>query len=110
MIDLPREFSILSGSSKMKLFLSLIMMVSGVAASAATRTKWDGVLDIVDNTVISKKDRDNEMQVVFNEYQRLYANDPQMLEQKLRIAERDIIEQLIDRQLILRDFKTQGYN
>ncbi len=96
---------------KRLLLFCAMVAVTVLQGTAATKTNIsNGVIAIVDNTVITFRDLDNELRVVYDEYRRLYGHDPKLLEQKIETAQKDILEQLIDRQLILKEFKTQGYN
>lgn len=80
-------------------------------AFGASRTNLsNGVMAIVNETVITYKDMEYELRNVAQLLESQYGNRPDILDQKLQQAEREILEQLITQQLILQEFKTKGYN
>ncbi len=64
---------------------------------------------IVDDTVITIKDVQALVGPAIDLLERQYERQPALLRQKVRDAERDGIEQLVEHQLILKDFKSLGY-
>ncbi len=94
----------------MRARLLTFLLLTGLAAQAATRTNIsNAVVAIVEGAVITSKDLDNEMRQIVEVYRAQYGHDPAMLQQKMQAAEKEVTEQLIDRQLILHEFNKQGY-
>jgi peptidyl-prolyl cis-trans isomerase SurA len=70
----------------------------------------NGVMAIVNDQVITYKDVGLFISSTVEALVEKHAREPAVLEQKLQDARREGVEQLIERKLILHEFKTAGYN
>jgi parvulin-like peptidyl-prolyl isomerase len=70
----------------------------------------DGMAAVVHDAVVTRLDVADETRKAEEELSRDYGNQPAVYETKLREAEQDNLETLMQRQLILHEFKTAGYN
>lgn len=68
----------------------------------------NGIAAIADDSVITVQDVRQASADMIDLYRRTYFNNPDLFEQKRVAALTDALDGLIDRQLILRDFKTLG--
>lgn len=68
----------------------------------------NGIAAIADDTVITVQDVRQASADAIDLYRRTYFNNPDVFEQKRVTALAEALEALVDRQLILRDFKTLG--
>jgi peptidyl-prolyl cis-trans isomerase SurA len=79
--------------------------------SAAPRAEIiNGIAAIVHDSIITYEDVGNEINEFLPSYRAKYGDQPLVYRQKIRDLERERIEILVERQLILHDFKTTGYN
>ena len=69
----------------------------------------DGVKAIVNDTAITYAQVEDYAAPEIDSLRRQYADQPDMFQQKLTDTLNDALEQLIERQLILRDFDVEGY-
>ena len=70
----------------------------------------NGVLAVVNDTVITQQQVQDYIDPAIRSLQREYAGQPAaVFQQKLTAAINDGLEQLVERQLILHDFEVQGY-
>ena len=70
----------------------------------------DGVLAVINDTVITQQQVEDYIDPAIKALQREYAGQPAAaFQQKLTAAINDGLEQLVERQLILHDFEVQGY-
>lgn len=83
------------------------LLVPGVRAEPSL---VNGVQVIVNDAIITYKDVQNYLAPAVELISRQYANDPQRYQQKVLDAQREAIDQLVERQLMLYDFKISGYN
>lgn len=89
------------------------MWVAGFLAGAAARADADlanAVAVIVNDAIITSYDVQTFIKPFVETAMRQYGSQSQMLQQKLVELERNGTETLVERQLILYDFKTGGYN
>jgi parvulin-like peptidyl-prolyl isomerase len=70
----------------------------------------NGIAVIVNDTVITYKDLEMSIGQEANLLTKQYAGQPAMLKEKLLALQKDGIEELVARQLILHEYKTGGYN
>ncbi|HXT13370.1 MAG TPA: peptidyl-prolyl cis-trans isomerase [Candidatus Angelobacter sp.] len=70
----------------------------------------DGIDSIVHDSVITFQDVDDASARVVQQLREEYAGQPDVLRQKLADAYKETLEELQERQLILHDFETAGYN
>jgi peptidyl-prolyl cis-trans isomerase SurA len=80
------------------------------AAVSAEQFVSDGVAVIVNDAIITYQDVErmagNAISVLISQYR----NQPEVLRERINTTKADATEQLIERQLILAEFKTAGYN
>ena len=70
----------------------------------------DGVLAVINDTVITRQQVEDFITPAIESLQREYAGQPDaVFQQKLAGVINDGLEQLVERQLILHDFDTEGY-
>jgi len=82
---------------------------TGVALGAEPRL-LNSLVVIVDQEIITLKDVLQYIAPAVEVITRTYAGQPEVLRQKLQEAERDGVEQLVERKLILHEFERAGYN
>jgi peptidyl-prolyl cis-trans isomerase SurA len=70
----------------------------------------NGIVAIVNDAIITRQDMEDLLVPVMDLLIRQYGRQPEVLNQKVAEAERDALDQLIERKLILHDFKSAGYN
>ena len=95
--------------SKISLLLA-IGLVSSLTGAAQQQQLVNGVAVIVNDAVITYQEIRESLQSVVPYIRVTYENQPELLAEKLREAERERLEDLIERQLILHEFATAGYN
>ena len=86
------------------LCLALILSLCGARADLV-----NGIYVIVNDSVITYQEVEQSLAGVAELLYKQYRDQPQMLEQKLQQARADRIEELVQRELILNEFKTGGY-
>jgi parvulin-like peptidyl-prolyl isomerase len=70
----------------------------------------DGVLAVINDTVITRQQVEEFVAPAIDSLRREYAGQPEaVFQQKLTAAINDGLEQLVERQLILHSFDTEGY-
>jgi parvulin-like peptidyl-prolyl isomerase len=69
----------------------------------------DGVKAIVNDTIITYAQVEDYAAPEIDSLRRQYEDQPDMFQQKLTDTLNDALEQLVERQLILRDFDVEGY-
>jgi len=87
----------------------LAVVGTGVALAAEPRL-LNSLVVIVDQEIITLKDVLQYIAPAVEVITRTYAGQPEVLRQKLQEAEREGIEQLVERKLILHEFERAGYN
>jgi parvulin-like peptidyl-prolyl isomerase len=70
----------------------------------------NGIFAIVNDVVITYKDVESSIGPAVELLARQYAGQPELLQQKITALQRERIEELVARQLILHDFTNAGYN
>lgn len=95
----------------MKLFrlISIFMAASGAALPLHAELA-DGVKAVVNDAAITYSQVEEFTMPVMETLQRQYAGQPELLRQKYDETLRDSLEQLVERQLILRAFIVEGYH
>ena len=86
-------------------FFSAVLVAAGVRADFELS---NGIAAIADDSVITVQDVRQASADSVDLYRRTYFNNPEVFEQKRVGALTEALEALIDRQLILRDFKDLG--
>jgi parvulin-like peptidyl-prolyl isomerase len=88
----------------------LCVLGLGHAAVFAEQMVSDGIAVIVNESIITYQDVEQVAGNVIEMLIRQYRNEPDALRQRIAETRSDATEQLIERQLILAEFKTAGYN
>lgn len=85
-------------------------MAVGVTSGAFGANLVNGIRAIVHDQVITQQDVQELTAPAAGVLQRQYPGQPQVVMERLAKAENDNLQQLMQRQLILHEFKTAGYN
>ena len=95
----------------MKYFWSIQILALTFFATLPSRAEdlVDGVAAVVNGTVITAAQVRDFAAPAIDDLQRQYAGQPDLLKQKYLATFNDGLEQLIERQLILDNFTTEGY-
>src|SRR5579885_3435353 len=96
----------------MKCFRLIALLALALAGSAAPPLRADlvdGIVAVVNDTVITRQQVEDYAAAAIDSLQRQYAGDPDTFQKKLEAVLNDGLEQLIERRLILDDFKAEGY-
>jgi peptidyl-prolyl cis-trans isomerase SurA len=94
----------------MKFFRFIPMLAAAVYFNLPLHAELvDGVKAVVSSDVVTIAEVDDFVVPAAQALRREYAGDQAMFQQKLGDALNDGLEQLIERQLILRDFDVEGY-
>jgi peptidyl-prolyl cis-trans isomerase SurA len=97
-------------SNSMKFFRLIAIFASLSGAVLPLRAELaDGVKAVVNDTVITFSQVQILIAPTLDTLQQQYAGQPEAFQQKLNDLLRDGLEQLVERQLILRSFVTEGY-
>jgi peptidyl-prolyl cis-trans isomerase SurA len=89
--------------------VGIFALMTLVWSSAVAQYKLsNGIAAIANEAVITHQDVVQASEEVISLYRRTFFNNPAAFEQKRLAAMADALEQLIDRQLVLQDFKTIG--
>jgi len=94
----------------MKLFRLIPVFALAFCTSLPLRADLvDGIVAIVNDTAITRGQLYDFTQPAVEALRRQYAGQPDVFQQKLTEMLNDGLEQLVERQLILHDFDTEGY-
>ena len=94
----------------MKFFRFISIFAPVLLAGLALRAELaDGVKAVVSDAVITYSQVEEFTAPAADALRRQYADTPDLFQQKLNDALGDSLEQLVERQLILRSFNTEGY-
>ena len=94
----------------MKFFRLIAIFAAAFCAGQPLRAELaDAVKAVVSDSVITLSQVEDFTAPAAEALHRQYPNDPEIFQQKLNDALGDSLEQLVERQLILRDFATGGY-
>jgi len=104
------EARLIIGRSLKRFLVVILLLGSTLGARAFTGTNVNGIVAIVNQSVITLKDLDLALDNIRTLLVRQYGRDRSLLQQKLMAAQQNQIEELVARQLILHEFKTAGYN
>src|SRR5213594_2948704 len=88
--------------------LAVLAAALAQADAAAEYELSNGIAAIANDAVITYEDVRQASAEAVELYRRTYFNNPEVFEQKKIAAMSEALEQLIDRQLVLHDFKTIG--
>lgn len=94
---------------KRRLLVWLVWLGLGTAPAAEPRL-LNSLVVIVDHEIITLKDVNQYLAPTLEVLLRTYAGQPEVLRQKIEEAQREGIEQLVERKLILHEFERAGYN
>src|SRR3989442_515955 len=95
----------------MKFAISLLLIGLALIGGVLARGQVvDGIAVIVNEAIITHEDVQNDVASAFELLERQYANQPAILTQKKREVLEKSIEELVERKLILHEFKIAGYN
>jgi len=94
----------------MKFFRFISIFAPVVLAGSPLRAELaDGVKAVVNDAVVTYSQVEEFTAPAADALRRQYADTPDLFQQKLNDALGDSLEQLVERQLILRSFDTEGY-
>jgi parvulin-like peptidyl-prolyl isomerase len=94
----------------MKLICTILAMGILMGMECKVRAEVaDGIKAIVHDSIITYQQVADYTAPFLDELRRQYRDQPDLFEKKLGEAEEDNLEQLLERQLILRDFETGGF-
>ena len=95
----------------MKRFLTLAVLSAGLgSAPAAGPELVNGILAVVNRTIITEKEAREFIEPALMALQRQPGLSPQDYNDRARDIYKDGLGQLVERQLMLDDFKTAGYS
>ena len=80
-----------------------------VGSRAATPNLVNGIAVIVGDAVITYKDIQLALQDDLDRLERMYGSQPAVLQQKVAEQERSTLEEMVENQLVLQEFKRAGY-
>ena len=92
------------------LILALLAMICPLGAWAQPAPTVDGIVAIVGDRVITKKDVDRYVLPVIDTLRIQYGNQPDEYNRRVLALQRSRIDDLVANQLILMDFTNTGYN
>jgi peptidyl-prolyl cis-trans isomerase SurA len=101
--------SIQMNSMKFSRLIAMIAAASGACLPLRAELA-DGVQAIVNDTAITYAQTRDYAAPAMSALQQQYAGQPDVLQQKVNDLIHDSLEQLVERQLILRDFDVEGYH
>jgi parvulin-like peptidyl-prolyl isomerase len=91
-------------------FLRLNLIFALLLAGLPLRAELaDGIKSVVNTAVITYSQVEQFTAPAADALRQQYANEPNLFQQKMNGALSDSLEQLVERQLILRDFDVEGY-
>lgn len=94
---------------RLRSLLLIAGLAGGIQAHAQTEVV-NGIAVIVNSAVVTYKEVQDMMRPGMELLERQLARQPQALQQKATDLQKDIIEQLVERELILFDFTSAGYS
>ena len=93
----------------MRVLLSLALAVFLTSNVVAQKTVSDGVAVIVNDAIVTYQDVEMYIRQAVDLIVQQYGRQPEVMRQRISELRADGTEQLIERQLILHEFKTAGY-
>ena len=94
----------------MRALLPLSLIALFLLHSISRAALVDGVAVLVNDAIITYQDIELYVAPYVDLLERQYRNQPEVLEKKVQETRQDGLQQLLERQLILHEFKTAGYN
>lgn len=86
------------------------MLALAAIRTSAEPAMADGIAVVVNDVVITYRDVEGSIGPAIELLSRQYAKDPATFQKKVTELQRESIEELVERQLILFDFTNSGYN
>jgi parvulin-like peptidyl-prolyl isomerase len=90
--------------------LSVTFAFAGTLFAQLPPRAMNGIAAIVDEAIITRQEVNEYIRAAEIALRQTFARQPDVLEQRLSKLREDGTEQLIERQLILHEYKTAGYN
>lgn len=95
----------------MKFVSAIVMMVLAFSLASRAETQLvNGIDAVVHDSIITREEIRDMTEPYVEDLSRQYGDRPDLMDQKVSDAEKQNTEQLIERQLILHEFETAGYN
>jgi peptidyl-prolyl cis-trans isomerase SurA len=89
--------------------LYLFFLVLAVTSAPANSRVVNGISAIVNDSIITYQEVDRAIESPASAIRRTFPNDPQRVEQEIQKIMSEQIDEFIERQLILHEYKTAGY-
>ena len=94
----------------MKFLRFILALAAVICVPASSRAEMaDAIKAVVNDKVITYAEVMDYAHDAANALRQQYASQPDLYEQKLRALMEDALDQLVERQLILHSFDTEGY-
>jgi parvulin-like peptidyl-prolyl isomerase len=94
----------------MKLLRIILMLAAALSVPALSRAEVaDGIKAVVNDKVITYAEVEDYARDAAGALRQQYASQPELFQQKLNDLLNDALDQLVERQLILHSFDTDGY-
>lgn len=90
--------------------IGTVATAAGLAFNASGANLVNGIRAVVHDSLVTQQDVQEMTAPAVGVLQRQYPGQSQVVMEKLAKAESDNLQQLVQRQLILHEFKTAGYN
>lgn len=90
--------------------LGIVLLACGLSAGARAADLVNGIRAIVHDSIITQQDVQEKTAPAAGVLQRQYPGKIEVIMEKLAKAERDNLQELMERQLILHDFQTSGFS
>jgi parvulin-like peptidyl-prolyl isomerase len=95
----------------MRRLVLIAFLLAAPPVFAANETRLaNAIAVIVNDAIITYEEIEALSAPAVELYQRQFARQPELMQQKITDARAEATEQLVERQLILHDWKTSGYN
>jgi parvulin-like peptidyl-prolyl isomerase len=95
---------------KTRTYFWVVLATACIWTSYTSAEVINGITAIVNDSVITYEEVQADVARTIELLQRQYARQPELLRQKVREAQEESIEELVQRKLILHEFKTAKYN
>lgn len=93
----------------MKLLRFILVLAAAAAPMGSSAEVADGIKAVVNDKVITYEEVKDYARDAVNALRQQYSSQPEVFEQKLTQLVNDAMDQLVERQLILHSFDTEGY-
>jgi peptidyl-prolyl cis-trans isomerase SurA len=94
----------------MRLLIALTCALLFAGGASAQKVVSDGVAVIVNDSIITYYDVQRHIQDMIDLLITQYARQPEVMRQKIDEVRQEGTEQLVERKLVLHEYKTAGYN